>query len=505
MRSASRRRTTPLNAAMGQAGMPDPIRIAVEGVGAHPQHQARVRARAKTRAGGLRTAGAVVLSALLPCGRAVAATASARYEFPIFDSYISALPLLDRDEIVALALTLGVLCFAVVTAILFLRTRRRLAEVEAAARDEAIASKAAVDRAHALFLSEPQILVAWHAAADEPEIIGDPTLVSPADASVLVFGSWLEADAARDMQHAVDALRARGVSFAMTVSTLAGRVLEAKGLVIGGRAILRLREVSGIKYELAELARRHQKHVDDAAAMRALIAAMPAPVWARDDAGKLSFVNQAYARAVEVKDAAEAIARGIELFDHGGRGEILRAHETAASYAGRLAAVVAGERRSFDVTTVPAARGSAGIGVDTTEAELMRAELKRMMDAHRRTLDQLATGVAIFGSDRRLSFYNAAYRSLWDLDAAFLEQGPTDSAVLDRLRAARKLPDEQDFRQWKNALYDAYRAVEAKEHTWHLPHGRTMRVVTTPNPEGGVIYLFDDVTERLDLERRYDA
>jgi signal transduction histidine kinase len=32
-----------------------------------------------------------------------------------------------------------------------------------------------------------------------------------------------------------------------------------------------------------------------------------------------------------------------------------------------------------------------------------------------------------------------------------------------------------------------------------------MRVVTTPNPEGGVIYLFEDVTERLDLERRYDA
>jgi signal transduction histidine kinase len=32
-----------------------------------------------------------------------------------------------------------------------------------------------------------------------------------------------------------------------------------------------------------------------------------------------------------------------------------------------------------------------------------------------------------------------------------------------------------------------------------------VRVVTTPNPEGGVIYLFHDVTERLDLERRYDA
>ena len=96
--------------------MPEAIRTAVEGVGAHPQHHARARARARTREGGLRAAGALVLSVLLPCGRACAATASARYEFPIFDNYISALPLLDRDEIAALALTFGVLCFAVVTA-----------------------------------------------------------------------------------------------------------------------------------------------------------------------------------------------------------------------------------------------------------------------------------------------------------------------------------------------------------------------------------------------------
>jgi len=73
------------------------------------------------------------------------------------------------------------------------------------------------------------------------------------------------------------------------------------------------------------------------------------------------------------------------------------------------------------------------------------------------------------------------------------------------LRAARKLPEEQDFRQWKQQLYEAYRAVEPKEHMWHLPDGRTLRVVTTPNPEGGVTYLYEDVTESLDLHRRYDA
>ena len=83
--------------------------------------------------------------------------------------------------------------------------------------------------------------------------------------------------------------------------------------------------------------------------------------------------------------------------------------------------------------------------------------MTNMVDAHRRTLDQLATGVAIFGADHTLRFYNEAYRALWDLDVSYLDHGPTDSAILDRLRAARKLPEQQDFRTWKNQLHDAYR------------------------------------------------
>src|SRR6185295_3820485 len=219
---------------------------------------------------------------------------------------------------------------------------------------------------------------------------------------------------------------------------------------------------------------------------------------------KVIFVNTAYANAVDAKDAAEAVERGIELFGGSARTDVLRAHEAQKVYSARLPAVVAGHRHSFDIHAVPAARGSAGIGIDVTESELVRAELARMIDAHRRTLDQLKTGVAIFGSNQKLSFYNAAYLSLWDLDAAFLDQYPTDSAVLDRLRTDRNLPEQEDFRKWKAELHEAYRAIEPKQYEWHLPRGRTMRVVTTPNPEGGVIYLFDDVTERLDLERRYD-
>ncbi|MCC6780566.1 MAG: PAS-domain containing protein, partial [Hyphomicrobiales bacterium] len=487
--------------------MPDVIRTTVESWGARPQWRSCAHARRLRRTWPVDRwlAGiAVLLAAFLP-RPAACADPQVLDQRPLLGTITSALSVLDRHEVAVLALALGSLCFAVVTAVLLVRTRRRLGEVETSARDESIGSRAAIDRAYALLLSEPQILLAWNAAGEEPEIVGDPTFLAASGQQVRAFDTWLEPDAAAELIRSVDALRARGVGFSMTVTTRSGQIIEAEGQIIGGRAILRLRQVSGIKYELAELNRRYQQQADEAAAMRALIEAVGTPIWARDEAGKLIFANRSYAAAVDVRDGTEAAERGIELFDHAARKELQRAHEASEIYSGRLPAIVAGERHNFDVLAVPVGRGSAGIGIDVTESELMRLELARMADAHRRTLDQLATGVAIFGSDQRLAFYNAAYRSLWDLDASLLDQGPTDQAVLEELRAARKLPDEPDFRKWRAALHEAYRAVEAKEQWWHLPDGRTMRVVTTPNPEGGVIYLFDDVTERLALERRFDA
>ena len=414
---------------------------------------------------------------------------------------------LDRNQVASLALLLGAICFAVVTAIVLVRTRIRAAERETAFRDQIMTLGAEVDRVNTLLLSEPQIVIAWAAAADDPDIVGDVAIVTSAaiPQRVLAFGSWLDPEQAQAMDHAVEKLRSHGESFAMTLTTAAGQPIEAEGRAIGGRAVLRLRDVSGVKRELAALNESHEQMRGDIGALRTLIDAFPVPVWARDAEGRLDFVNAAYASAVEAGDATEAVERGLELLDRAARDNSARMRAAGSGYRDRVPAVAAGGRHIFDVVEVPTRRGSAGLAIDVTEVETIRAELRRLTDAHRRTLDQLATAVAIFGADQKLTFYNAAYRALWDLDAAFLDQSPTDSALLDRLRASRKLPEEQDFRQWKNQLHEAYRSLEARECLWHLPDGRTLRVVTTPNPQGGVTYLFDDVTERLDLERRYDA
>src|SRR5690606_19785076 len=88
---------------------------------------------------------------------------------------------------------------------------------------------------------------------------------------------------------------------------------------------------------------------------------------------------------------------------------------------------------------------------------------------------------------------------------AFLESGPENALLLDRLRSENKLAEQPEWRRWKEQLLSAYRSVEAQEHWWHLPDGRTIRVVASPQAKGGVTWVFENLTEKIDLESRYNA
>src|SRR3954449_9744209 len=417
---------------------------------------------------------------------------------------------LNRQEIAVLATALAVLGFSVVAAILLMRTRVRAANNEARLRSELRSLQVEADRFRALLFAEPQVLVSWAAGDNRPQISGDISLLMPQDAQqppqrILAFGTWLSPEPALQMDHAVNALREAGEGFLLNLTTSAGRSIEAMGRAIGGQAIVRIRELSGLRRELAEVTLRHKGLLEETEMLRGFAAAAPWPIWAKRAGGGLLFANAAYARATDAANPTEAVQRDLELLDSAGRNEMARALNDNSAFSGRLPIVVGGERRFYDVHALKVTGGRAGIAIDASEATALRDALVRMAEAHRRTLDQLSSGVAVFDGHRRLAFYNDSYRRLWDLDRIFLDSNPDDSSVLDRLRAVRKLPEQPDFRAWKAKLHEAYRAVEAAKDTWYLPDGRALSVVTTPNPEGGVTYLFDDVTESLELARRFDG
>ena len=415
---------------------------------------------------------------------------------------------LDAGQTVLLSALAGVVGFAVFSAIALMQARNRAERENGELRARVADLKAAADRAEALINGEDQRLVAWGAPGEPPLVAGQLPERSnaPGDrAGFLAFGTWLQPESAGRLDRAVSRLREAGEPFTLTIATIAGRIVEAHGRTVGSLAVVRFRDLSGDRLARAEIQAKYDLLVAEVDAMRAMLSAAPMPVWLRDQKGGLVWVNDAYAAAVEADNGGAAVTRGLELLDSASRRIIEQAHGDDPVFLRRLPAIVAGSRRVFDVADIASLSGSAGIAADVTAIEAAEAALRREVDFNARTLDQLATAVAIFGADRRLKSYNAAYRSLFDLDAAFLDSHPDENAVLDRLRVARRLPEQADFRSWRADLLAAYRSVEAREHWWHLPDGQTLRVIANPNPQGGMTWVYENVTERLDLESRYNA
>jgi len=145
------------------------------------------------------------------------------------------------------------------------------------------------------------------------------------------------------------------------------------------------------------------------------------------------------------------------------------------------------------------------LDAQTNAGDRRDAKGRPMVEARFRSFDRLATAFAVFDADQRLAHFNQAYVDLWQLDPVLLATRPRDGEILDRLRQGRRLPEKADYRDWKKSWLAAYGTNSQREDQWHLPDGRTLHVVADSAAEGGVTYLYENVTERLSLESRYNA
>ncbi len=333
----------------------------------------------------------------------------------------------------------------------------------------------------------------------------DPRHGVPSSATAIVSAGWLDPAQAQDFRAHVDRLIRDGRPFAMTAATLGGGAMQISGAVRGAYAILRIADISAERKAIRDMEERSQRVARDAALTRALYEALPVPVWFRSADGRIDWVNSAYVRAVDGFSREDVRGRQVELLETRQRTSVSASLTAGRIHRERVHVFVGGERRSYDLVAVPMDGASALIANDAAALETAQGELSRQMAAYDRTLDRVATAVANFGPDQRLAYCNEAYRQLWKLDAEFLKSRPKDGEVLDRLRERRQLPEEADYRKWKTALLGSYTSQASQEAWWYLPSGRTVHVTIEQRPDGGVAYLYDDVTEKLALERRYHA
>lgn len=279
----------------------------------------------------------------------------------------------------------------------------------------------------------------------------------------------------------------------------------------GHRAVLlwifdvseRQREVIKLREQGARMARALD-------GLSALIEAAPFPMWHRGPDLRLALVNGAYVRAIEADSAEQVITQGLELIEGqgppGGRGGAEAARDRGAIFTRTAPAIIQGQRRVMRVTDVPIGEaGVAGYAIDVQELEEARADLSLFMRAQRDMLDRLSAGVAQFGADRNLVFYNRHFVRLFALEPEWLADRPEFDRVLERMREAQRAPESRDFPGWKAERRAWFSTTEPIEENWLLPGGMHLRVVAQPLPDRGLLLIFEDRTEHLQLASARDT
>ena len=221
--------------------------------------------------------------------------------------------------------------------------------------------------------------------------------------------------------------------------------------------------------------------------------------------GKLQWVNPSYIEAVDGVNLDRVLDRQIML-DQASADQARKTISEGADIDETRHMVVNGERRAMRVLTFPLSGGAGAMAFDVTAQENAREELNRHVRAHDETLNHVADAVAIFGADRKLTFYNKAFRDMWDLDESFLLDRPNHGQLLDRLRERRKLPARTNYAEWRAEELSYYLDIDGvKEDTWSLPDDRTLSVTRQRHPMGGLLLLFKDITGELNLQTKFNA
>jgi signal transduction histidine kinase len=234
---------------------------------------------------------------------------------------------------------------------------------------------------------------------------------------------------------------------------------------------------------------------------------LPVPVWLRAADGAIRYCNMAYSEAAEESPERRAEHEMLELHPQS-RALAKAALDSGEMQTERRHIIIGGARKLYQFTEIPLKSDGiiVGIAQDATELENVQADLARYIDAQSELLESVTSAMAVFGADMRLKFYNYAYVRLWGFDEHWLDTGPSYSELLEELRDKRRLPEQANFPQFKQRHLKMFTdLIEPREEIFYLPDGRTLRVLAIPHALSGILFAYEDVTDRLALERSYNT
>lgn len=323
------------------------------------------------------------------------------------------------------------------------------------------------------------------------------------------FQSFVHPNSLSDIERSLRHLIHENVPFQLRIRVAGGdAIYSLEGEPLEGKVVLWLKNITDCVHQEQLQKEILQKNDFLLSQLQATLNLLPLPIWHRDEHQKLTFCNTAYSKAVQASPQ-RIYEEGIELIQPRFAKILARkATNTGEPQSFESPAIADGNRCRFRICEIPHEQnqGTLGMAIDISELEDIRMEVKRLLNAHDEVLAHLSTAISVYDADGTLHYYNQAYVNLHSFNEDFLKGQPRLDEVLEELRSRRQLPEYADFPAYKKRLLQQLKEqVFPEEALMHLPDERTLRIFSAPHPMGGLLFMFEDVTDYLTLERRHKA
>lgn len=276
------------------------------------------------------------------------------------------------------------------------------------------------------------------------------------------------------------------------------------------------RDVSFETNKIAELENARKAISKELMQIRDLIDNLPFPVWVRDNNLKVIQHNRKFNEFIS-KPRDGSLSGEAEITTINGdsisKNLAQKAQDTNKMQKAAVSIVKNGERMVMEAYETPFHAEenlenifTAGSLIDVNELEELKRNLKLHQNAQLEILRTLGTAFAVFDQHYKLAFHNSSFAELWQLDEKWLDENPTYSMFLDAVREKRLLPEVPDYLMFKSEELKKFsQIIEPQKDMLHLPDGSTLRRLRSPYPMGGLIFAYEDISDKLAATSAYNA
>lgn len=222
------------------------------------------------------------------------------------------------------------------------------------------------------------------------------------------------------------------------------------------------------------------------------------PIWYQDKEGKLLYCNKSYSSKLNLTPDL-AIAQNKKLFIT----EKEKKYSSTISQSNKEYLIINNVRYCYELHEKINEKGKISYINDVTKSEKIKTNLLQQIKMYHEVFEALDTGIAIYDSNKHLTYFNQTFSKTFELDKKLLKNKPTFSEILEDRRFRRKLPELTNFIEYKNKQNRKFNILMTPTiELEHLPDGRTIKNITTAHHLGGLFSIFKNVTNKLNLERK---